>query len=233
MPDVEFSTDDASEDLPEPRPRSNSRLGIALVVVAVAVTIAAVLIRGQHDSHSTAATTAAPTPTLIRPVPSAVPSSSTPSPATLAGAGGSDVLDYTGVFSVSGSLGSADITYVFDLVNESTKAVTIAYPIRLVGPGNVVIAPVFAGMYDQATATSHMNGSAAPAHRLKRIGAGVPESLLIRIHIDCDAFAGTGQSRADEAAIRIDLVGFARPALFTFLNLASGFDDVVRQVCGG
>jgi hypothetical protein len=225
MADVEFSPDDAAEDLPEPPRRSTRPLGFGLAAV-VAAAIGFAVAHGHDASHHDATPSATPTATR--------PRLEVPAPVTTSvyAISASDVLVSTGVFSSSGSLGSRDFAYNFALVNGSTNDLSISYPIQLVGPDDVVIPVVYAGIYEQAVAAKHLNDSTRPAHRLVRIPPGAAVSLVIRIHINCDNPAMTGRLPNTQPAIQVRLAGFPSPAEFSLSDLASGFDDAILQVCG-
>lgn len=217
-------------------PRRPPRAVAAAIVVTIAVVIGIVLTRGRHDAGPRPAPVAVTAPSATSPA--SAPAATSPGPSTAAGRGFTntgpavDVLDYTGVFTESGSLGSGELTYDFALVNESSRDLRVLYPVRLVGAHDVDIPVVFAGIYDQDAAARHLNDSVLTARRLMRIPAGAAVSLLLRVHVDCDNPAITGTRAGTEPVVEIALVGLLQPVVFTFANLAGGFDDAVRQVCG-
>jgi hypothetical protein len=234
MPDIEIWTDEGADDdenerranWPAARQPATRRFTVVVAAIAAAVAIVVCVVVVRHGDGrrapvaQPAATTAVPT--------AAVSSAATPAPVST----GLDVLDYTGVFVESGSLGSAEVTYVFGLVNETAETLPILYPIRIVGRDNVEIVPVFAGIYDHQIATAHMNDFLAPADRLTSFAPVAAESLLVRLRIDCDNRAMAAISPSDQPRIIIRLGGVDEPASFSFADLANGFVDAFRQDCG-
>jgi hypothetical protein len=234
MPGVEFNADDTTEDLPEPTRRPLARVTVAAVTLAAAAIAIGVAVTHDHRSGPHL---------VVEPGPSSVPPTRTPStvlppspssvtlpvqPVVAASA----VLNYTGVFTESGSLGSADLTYDFVIANVSTKDVQVSYPITLAGPTPTAVPIVFAGFYDEADAQKHINDSKPPAHRLTTLHPIQPVSLLIRVHVNCRNLGSAGAATNNQPVIQVRIAGFPAPAQLAFSQVANGFDDAVRQMCG-
>lgn len=235
VPGVEVIVEDVGDRAPFPPPRHRpTRVLVAAVPVAAAFVFGVILTREHHDVRPSPASAAVAPVAPPATAPSAPPprATSTPARAPAVGGGPADALDYTGVFTESGSLGSGELTYDFALVNESMTELRVAYPLRLVGPGDVDIPVMFAGILDQATAARHLNDAVLSAHRLARIPGGSAVSLLLRVHVDCHNPAITAMRAGAAPVIEIALAGVGDPAVFNFADLAGGFGDAVRQVCG-
>jgi hypothetical protein len=218
VPHVEF-LDGADDEPSHPRRAAPPRavLGLSALV--------AVLVLGFLAGRSSARThpTSAPAPTVTV---TASPSASVAAPVRV---NRSAALDFTGVFSTSGSLGSRTVGYAFGLVNLTAQNLQVRYPIDLIGQDGTTIPTVFAGLYDDSVALDQINSFTPPAHRIDVVRAGSGATLLLSVRIDCNNPAVTA---AVQPFVRITLAGSGAAADFALPRLASGFQDAVSQICG-
>lgn len=223
MTQVPDATDGDPDVLTGPGPPSRLVLGVGLLTTLVAGALVVVHLSRHHSGADRGP---------VLPTAVAVRTASTSAAPTFTRPPSADAIAYTGVFAESTSLGSGDVAYDFSLVNTTTHDLRIEYPIRFVGAGGRVLPITFAGIYDESTAQAHVNDFRPRAHRLGVISAGATVSLLLGIHIVCGIDAEVNPDATDPLRIEIPLRGQRFPAIFTLTELATGFGDVVDQVCG-
>jgi hypothetical protein len=76
--------------------------------------------------------------------------------------------------------GTTDFLYAADLTNESDRALSVAYPIELRGPGGVTVPTGFAMLLERKTADRYLGFPTGALHPLTRVLPRQPVTMLLR-----------------------------------------------------
>jgi hypothetical protein len=124
---------------------------------------------------------------------------------------------------------TASLLYELDVVNQTSKPLTVQYPITAEGPGNVAL-PIQAGLYRSINSYPGPDLAAGSAGRLGVVDAGQTVVLVVSARVDCRQAGVVGAWPGDEPQFQLRLDGFAQPTSYRLTGTPS-FAMLVSQAC--